>query len=191
MPRNKSDKAALSALLDQLEQLGFYRYVDPAQASDARASALEYGYLYGDTGRAFHADAEELAEGGVLYFVREIQPFLAGQRVILTSMSDDFESGGGYGGYHVEINGLRREMYSVEELSSGEIWSLTTFRAFALINELLAQAESLERVYGLDGGNDLFAIFLTPAMYELITARPIFPDSEKPYAVEPFLAQEN
>ena len=54
----------------------------------------------------------------------------------------------------------------------GFLWGVSTVRTFALVNDLLARASSNERLYAVNGGNDLMAIFLTDELWDLITAHP-------------------
>ena len=75
-------------------------------------------------------------------------------------------------------------MYTQEELETEEIWELTTVRAFSMINILLGQAGSSERIYYLYGGNEMVAVFLTPEMYEAISQSPFEDEYEKPHSVE-------
>lgn len=57
-------------------------------------------------------------------------------------------------------------------------------RAFSMINRLLMQAGSNERIYYLYGGNDMVAVFLTPEMYEAVSHNPAEDEYEKPHSVE-------
>src|SRR5690606_15424463 len=53
-----------------LERLGWLRFVEPSRLEVVRAEIQRSGYpLIEETGRVFHADAEELAEGHALSFV--------------------------------------------------------------------------------------------------------------------------
>ena len=144
--------------VDRLDQLGFFKYIDSAQREDAKRQGA--AAIYGETGRLFHADAESLAEGGVGDFLREMEPFLRKQGVTISQIEDQFRD---YD-YSVTINGMDYIIYSADELElHGQrvvsIWGLATVRSFAIVNELLANAESNERLYAVNGGNDLFGFF--------------------------------
>lgn len=174
-------KLDLGTLLDQLEKLGFYRYATPGQVSELKAEAAKTGYLFGGEGarRDYMADSEDLAEGGVKRFVDEILPLLEELGVRGVTLEEDF----GEEGYLVFVNGIRLVMYTEDEMRNGDIWELTTKRAFALVNDLLEKAGSPERVYQLYGGNDLRAIFLTPEMFEAIRASGALDAKEMPVPI--------
>ena len=59
-------------------------------------------------------------------------------------------------------------------------WELATSRTFAIVNLLLREAGSNERIYSLYGGNDLFALFLTENMYDIINKSKFIKETEKP-----------
>ena len=118
-----------------------------------------------------------MAEGNVTDFVRDVSAFLEREGVRIESLDQDFEIGGGYS---VTVNGTRYELYSRDECERDDIWLLTTKRAFTMVNDLLIEARSSERVFALYGGNDLRAIFLTPQMYEVIVASGQLAPSEIP-----------
>src|SRR5690348_6074150 len=62
------------SLLNQLEELGFYAYTDPTLIAEAKNRAKGVDFPYDDlTNRFYPADAENLAEGGVLDFVQDIR----------------------------------------------------------------------------------------------------------------------
>jgi hypothetical protein len=54
-------------------------------------------------------------------------------------------------------------------------------RTFALINRLLTEARSPERIYAVGGGNDLFAFFLTPQLRDLVARHPDADPADEPY----------
>lgn len=65
-----------------------------------------------------------------------------------------------------------------EESALGlDYWQVSTDRAFTIINDLLVEVGSDERVYQLYEGNDCHAIFLTAELYEaIITSKALPPD---------------
>jgi hypothetical protein len=169
-------------LIDALEAMGFYSHTPREQVARVKAEAATSAYLFGsDTRRDYDADAEELAEGNVADFVRDLSAFLDREGVRIESLDQDFEIGGGYS---VTVSGTRYEMYSREECETGDIWLLTAKRAIAMVNDLLITAQSNERVFALYGGNDLRAIFLTPQMHELIVASGLLAPTEIPVRPE-------
>ena len=177
-------------LVSQLESLGYYRYVDAAQLDEVRVSDLESGYLVGlGIGRDFPADGEELPSAGVEDFLRDIEPFLARQGVNLALEEDESE---GYD-YFVRVNGRRFMIYSREENEltkqglespAGDIWTLSTRRTMEIVNWLLEDAGSPERMYvDGDGWNGQLAVFLTPAMVELIAQSGVLEPEDLPCSV--------
>ena len=171
-------------LIDGLEKIGFYAHTSAERIPDVKAEAIRTHYLFGweETERDWHADAEDLTEGDVADFVRRLSRFLEREGVRLTSIEQEFVVGGAYS---VSVNGAPHVMYSAEEcVESEDLWLLTTKRAFGLVNALLVNAGSTERVLALYGGNDLRAIFLTDRMYEAILASGLLAPSEVPVRPE-------
>lgn len=171
----------LSRLLETWESLGFYQYVAPEQIDELKQEALATGYIFGweGTARDFDADAENLAEGGVQEFLTKIAPFLTTQGVQIDSIDEHFTDTG----YRITIKGREYELYSEAERASANIWELTTTRAFGIVNTLLREAGSRERVFILYGGNDLHAVFLTDEMYEVLRRAAVLPPQEMPMPV--------
>jgi hypothetical protein len=133
------------------------------------------------------ADAEDLAEGGVGQFLREIAPFLATQKVTLPAIEDATSEDG----YTVRVGGASYQIYDAEELerdSSGEegglIWGLSSVRGFRIADELLTAAGSAERAYAVNGGNDLFVMFLTPELHQVIMNHPDASRRDGPYILK-------
>jgi hypothetical protein len=125
----------MSEFVDRLEVLGFFRFAPPAAVASLKHDFQESGWaaVFGETGRLFHADAEDLAEGGVGVFLRRVEPFLKGQGVSLNHVEDDF----GERGYSIVVNGKRYKVYDAAELQRSEkqlglLWGLSGARAFAL-----------------------------------------------------------
>jgi hypothetical protein len=154
-----------AALIDHLERLGFYAYADPVRVTAAKRQAIAGGYLYGeDTKRFFFCDCEDLAEGGVLCLLEQLRAQLAVRGVVLAHLAQDCEDDH----YDVTIDSRPYRIYGPEVQDAVEYWRVSTARTLALINDLLARAGSEERVYHLGGAEDGAAVFLTPAMVDLI-----------------------
>ena len=87
--------------------------------------------------------------------------------------------------YTVTIGRHTQEMWN-ERMS--DIWQPALLHTLLLLNQLLEDAGSHERAYGMYGGNDARVVFLTPRQFELIRSYPALNEHEKPYAayvVEP------
>lgn len=168
-------------LLIRLEQLGFYKYADSEGMERAKAQAFNIGLLFGDdTKRAYLADEEDLAEGGVEALLREVRDFLEGQGVVIETLGQDFREDG----YTVMVNGVTYLIHTGEEVQTEMLWALTTKRAFSMIDTLLSSVNSDERTHLLYGWNDGSIVFLTPGMYSLIKATNLLTNKEKPVSVE-------
>lgn len=178
-----ADAGKLSPLLSELESLGFYKYASAGAKAQQRGEAASTAFIFGseELGRAYPADAEALAEGGVGEFLSRIGPALEVRGVRDLAVSENPEGPGG--AYVVTINERPYEMYSASELESGDIWQLATGRAFAAVNQLLADAGSDERLYWLYGDNDNLAVFLTEAQHRAIVNSGLLDTREIPVPV--------
>jgi hypothetical protein len=146
----QKDDSNIAELLDELHSIGFYQYVDSSRISVVKAEAYESGYLYGDTGRCFWADAEDLMEGGVGALFLELQPFLEKQGVHLAIDEENFLDEN----YDIVINKEKYILFIQEEVQREEFSEIVTQRAFSIINKLLARAGSKERLFALYGWNE-------------------------------------
>lgn len=183
---NSQEQQEWNELIRQLEQLGFYKYTDAAAIQEVQARILEIGYLFDErTQRAYFADEEELAEGGVLDFLDTIDPFLKMQGTIIRDKTEDYEYADGCR-YSVTIDGKDFAIYTDEECQNQglSIWGLSSRRTSHLVNTLLERAGSEERIYMLYGGNDATALFLTPPIFAVIKATSLLPEREKPYSAD-------
>jgi hypothetical protein len=177
----KSTALDISSLISQLEQKGYYKYIDQSKVKEVKNNSIKYGYVFGweESGRDFTEDAEDITEGGVSRFFESIKEFLKSQNVNVKITNED-SSGIGY---FITINDKRYEIYSEKEQDSSDLWGICTNRSFAIVNKLLKEAGSKERVYVLYGGNDLRAIFLTDEMFEIINKYTALPEKEQPKVV--------
>lgn len=153
-----------------LEQLGYLRYASAGKKQNSskvfqkmEASPTLFG---GGVNRDFPADEERLTECGVRKFLNQIKFILSANGVTYQKIKEDCSRRG----YTVQIDNREFPIYSSDELqnSNESIWSISTARVFSMINKLLKEAGSEERIYSLYGGNDHRAIFLTSKLYDLI-----------------------
>jgi hypothetical protein len=187
VPAATQGRRSHAVFVERLDELGYFRHLKPDQADGRRAAILREGWpalFSGPPHRLNPADAEDLAAGGVGEFLRLVRPFLAAEGVRLPELRDDH----GAAGYVLHLGDTPTVIYAQPELRrdrSGEepglTWGLSAVRTFALINRLLAEARSPERVYAVGGGNDLFAFFLTPELRELIARHPDADPADEPY----------
>lgn len=109
---------------------------------------------------AIHLDAEALAEDGIAEgyesVLPELRKFVKNPSAIDEVRNDDTPS------YAVRCGGAEFDIYSPDnDEKEGNSWGRATVALFAIVNEQLK--ESSHRFYAINGGNDLFGIFLTPA----------------------------
>jgi len=173
----------------KLAELGYFRGLPPDQAQTLRRQFEQEGWpaIFSGSHRLFMADAEDLAEGGVGRFLQEVSPFLAAQKVTLPQIEDLLSEDG----YAVRVGDVTHRMYDATELerdSSGKeaglIWGLSTVRSFRIIDEFLAAAGSTERAYAVNGGNDVFVMFLTSELHRVITLHPDALPHDGPYLLK-------
>lgn len=174
-------------LVGELAQAGFYKYADKWMVDELRGEAERNGYLYHQlTKRIYDANGEQLAERGVRQFVSALSDFLRGQGVKIAEFSESYGSG-----YSITVNGKDYVMYTAaEQGQSNGLGNLTVTRTLAMLNQLLAAANSSERTYLLQGDDHEWLIFLTTAMYKLIKDTPAIPADKKPEAVEAAVLQK-
>ena len=184
-------KRDLQTLVAQLDEAGFFNYAHPSFVDEAKAELIREGLLFGPdscwelTGRAFAADAERLADGGVLSFLFEISPFLQSQGLrSMFYLDQDFQVG--RFAYSVKVNLDEYPMLAAEEYAEVMAWVAVPARAFALINRLLEKRDSQERICTNMNSvaQSSIAIFLTPELYEMLRHSPLIAEDDKLLTVE-------
>jgi hypothetical protein len=171
-------------LLAQLEALGFFRYTSPERLKPARHAILQDGWsgIFGEAGRLFAVDAEELAEGGVAAFLEEVRPFLESQGVAVPPLVDHLTVEYTLLAGEEQLPIWTRDDFN-RDLGSepGRIWGASSARTVQILNRWLQAAQSAERAYGVNGGNDFFVLFLTPELFSLIERSSAASPQEAPY----------
>ena len=148
---------------------------DRDQVEDQLVRSVAYGVLltrpddytltYPDK-RLYVADAEDLAEG-IAFAVKRLSPVLRREGVDLPSISDtrrDDRIG--------LVIGDRQYLVYVwpnREPIDLDTWGLGHKRLVEIVSELLADAGSKERLYGVSRFNDAHVILLTDELYHFIT----------------------
>lgn len=177
---------ARAAWVQELEALGYFKGLREDQIGRLKESFLRQGWtalFSGPAHRMNPAAAEDLAQGGVGEFIASLRPFLLRENVRLPTIRDERTNSG----YMVQVGEQSRVIYTRDEQRREEAgeprltWGLSVARTFAIVNELLVAARSEERLFAVDGGNDLFAIFLTPELRRLILSHPEAEPTEAPY----------
>jgi hypothetical protein len=166
------------SFVTQLDSQGYFKGFAPEKAQALKEAFRQKGWMaiFDESPRYFTADGEDLAKGGICAFIREIQPFLSAQGVKLPDLQDEVSATG----YVVRVGGVPHTIYDAKEMK-GDIWGLASARGFTLVDKMLESAGSPERIYAINGGNDLFAIFLTPELYHTISTQPDFDAKGGPY----------
>lgn len=151
------------ATLDDATAADLTRLAPPERHEAIRSTAERKGLfaalLDDSCGRWFMTDAEDLAEGGVAEFLAglatPLQALGAAFGSVAEGIFDDSR------GQTVIVDGVEETIWTADEAKAGEVWSISTVRTYALVNARLAAAGSPERLYAVNGGNDLQAVFLT------------------------------
>ena len=172
-----SQRNQMNSMLIELEALGFYKHTGQQLVEELKEKSIKAGYLFWDeTGRIYGTDAEDLAEGFIGEFFDEIAPFLIKEGVTI----ETYEQSHTGDIYEIIVNHKKFIIWNEDIDDHLNPWELATNRTFSVVNLLLQEARSQERLYSLYGGNDLFAIFLTEEMYETINQSKLIKDTEKP-----------
>jgi len=168
-----------SQLADQLEPLGFYKYVRLDQVEELKAEIeLEreaYAWFLA-VGRAFDADGERLATGGVKDLLDYMRPALNIEGCAPFEIDQSYEPE--TSGYTLTIGGEPRTLWNASEAKDS--WQLTLTRIAELLNGWLSQAGSAERIHLLSGGHDGVMVLLTPSMQSLIAKSRWFREADLP-----------
>jgi hypothetical protein len=183
------------ALVERLDSLGFFEYAeDPAAAKAEFERRGTDGFWWAEHGRSLvFADSEDLAEGGIAEAVNELQPLLARMGVLL---EDDAEDEIDERRYVVRAGGREYVIYDLDAADALDIedemlrmWVLAWTRTIRILNDLLEDAKSPERVYA---GYEHQLWFLTSAQFDAVTevlggsrSRPYVPTEEPPRYGEP------
>lgn len=168
-----------------LAEHGFFAHVPPeelAQVSNAVART-RWPFWVDGARRLMHCDAEQLSKGGVAQFLDELRPVLALRGVDLGAIENRWLVD-----YRVACGGREQLIWSAAEAARerdheqpGLVWGLTTARAFAMVNRLLRDSGSPERLYAVGTGTNLLAYLLTPELAELVSGLTGTRPSEAPY----------
>ena len=187
-----------NSFVTDLDTHGYFKGLAPEKAQTLKSDFRKQGWMaiFSESHRFHHADAEDLAEGGICAFIRQVGPFLTAQGVRLPELQDDVSDNG----YSVRVGGISYKIYDAGDLrrdttgkEPGIIWGLAMTRGFAIVDRMLEAAGSPERLYAINGGNDLFALFLTPELHRIISEHvnadaeggPYKPTEEYPWFGQP------
>jgi hypothetical protein len=175
--------------VDRLIGMGYFKFLPESEWGVGRhelIASMSQGYLGTEwnkncvsrENRTYPADSEELAEGRMGEFILLIREILSREGVQLHSIEDDFRDER----YDVVIDGRIYPVHDTNILVTWSSWTIAAKRFLEIVNDLLRTTDSGERLYGIHGGNDGRAIFLTAEMYDLLQSSPLISDHrEMPY----------
>jgi hypothetical protein len=175
--------------VDRLIGMGYFKFLPDSECGVARqelVASLNHGYLGTEwtndcvsrEKRTYPADSEELAEGRTGETILLMRDVLAHEGVRVHSVEDDFQDDR----YEVVIDGRRYPVHDTAILATWGSWTIAAKRLLEIVNGLLGAAGSSEQLYGIYGGNDGRAIFLTAEMYDIIRSSGLISDHrEMPY----------
>jgi len=178
-------------LKSTLECLGYMDYVSKEILVSAKKAMFPHHWPFWDdrSGRRVYFDEEVLIKKGGGKFISNLSHFLKLLGVEINSIEEHLDDD-----YRLIVNGKEILVWSKEEQEAEkagepvEVWGVTMVRIFGLINEMLEQVGSEERLYAVSGFDGLAAYFLTAQMADFmhesmeveIADRPYIPVMEYP-----------
>ncbi len=150
-------------LVDDLAAHGYFDWLPAEHRESALEECREHGWPFMEevSGRGFWADAENVMEGDVERLLEEMEPSLI--RCGVEPL--EVKSREVPGEYVVEVQGVRHLIVRRDESRD---WSIASKRFFVLVNGLLNDAGSEERLFAVSGGNDQEAFLLSPEHYAIL-----------------------
>ncbi|WP_433790695.1 hypothetical protein [Actinoplanes sp. CA-252034] len=173
-----------------LRELGWWRHLSPDDAAAGERAVAEGSHPLGGRAtldeepgtRYFDVDGETMAEGGVTRVLREMAPALRPHgvdlHVELVSHPED---------YVVAINGRRCVVLTPDDWDRRSPWAVATMNPLIVVNELLAEAGAVPRLYTwYPGSNQGEAWLLDPRIVAVIADSGLISADDMP--VRPFSA---
>jgi hypothetical protein len=174
-------------LAAQLDHVGYFELAEDPVAERAEIERQGWTGIFSGDGHIFHADGEDLAEGGVGGFIEDLGPFFHKLGITPPEVIDHYPTMDDED-YMITVDGKPRIVWEDKDLkaeadgvSSVSTLGIAQARTADLLNEILAANGREERAYGISGGNDFFIIFLTPKQFDIIQSAPGYTKSEGPY----------
>jgi hypothetical protein len=173
-----------------LRELGMWRdFAEEEAAAGERAVAVG-AYPFGGKAtvdeepglRYFFVDGETMAEAGVKRVLAEFEPVLRAYGVEL--QVEDVNRppvGDTAGDYVVAINGRRCVVWTPADWAAQRAWETATVRPLAVINDLLAEAGAVPRLFTLNAGvNDGIVWLLDPRIVGAVAGSGLVRESGVP-----------
>jgi hypothetical protein len=167
----------------RLDKEGFFEFAKRESATRRAVVKNGWGsFVETDLRRCFHADQEDLAEGGVGRFIDSIKPFLSAAKVKIGKIHDDVRDGS----YDVRIDGKCYPILLPGDLERsvdepGHSWAIASHRTATLLDLLMRSHGRKELAYSVEGGNDHHFLFITPAMFATLQRGQGFEKRHGPY----------
>lgn len=167
-------------IIAKLDDLRYYKFVPRKQREEAKSKTKEHilnGIISStfDSGiedestsfdkRVYGADSEDLAEQGIRSVIGEMKTVLEKEGVIIKNIDEVATEDGGYS---VKVNNKVYEVFDKKNIDESDDWSIALKALLDIVNELLVNAGSKERLYSIYSGNDSQVIFLTKEMHNLL-----------------------
>jgi hypothetical protein len=173
-----------------LRELGMWQdFAEGAAAAGERAVA-EGAYPFGGTAtldeepglRYFFVDGETMAEAGVKRKLADLEPALRAHGIELRVENVNRPLVSDVGGdYVVAINGCRCVVWTPADWAAQRAWEVATIRPLAVINDLLAEAGAVPRLFTLyAGGNDGIVWLLDPRIVAAVAESGLVEEDEVP-----------
>jgi hypothetical protein len=170
-----------------LRELGIWRDLSAPEVSEAEQAVANGGYPFrshkADQGvRRFSVDGETMAEGGVIYVLKDMIPALRVHGVELQLENVNLPRvGDTEGEYVVAINGHRCIVWTPEEKTTDRDWETATVRPLAVINGLLSEADATDRLFTVMAGtNDGVAWLIDPSIVAAVADSGLCEESDLP-----------
>ena len=179
-------RAEAIKLVQQLEELGYYKYADPKDIDslkeDLTASIAQFGILstiYFDKPvlpkdyRYYMLDGESVfEEGGFNDAIKDMKTFFekAGLKLEITNQIEDYDTITKGLNHELTVNGKR---YIIFKNFKEYGWGEAVLKFAEMINDQMQIQGKSERLYLINGGNDGNAVFLTDEQFQIIDKLPV------------------
>jgi hypothetical protein len=182
---------AVEETLRNLEAMGYLKFTAEQDRDHVRwnlLSSMKQGYLDADwhhdgvsiDRRCYPADTEDLAEGEIATCLLLMKPVLEQEGVRFSKIRERHSEKV----HELRIDGEQFTIVDAPHSQTEWYWANAAKRLCEIVNELLQRADSPERLYGVYGGNDGLAMFLTPQMHAYISSLPFIDKTWLPHPSE-------
>jgi hypothetical protein len=162
-----------AAFADELWKAGFFNNSEDWQRRESLREQVAQDGNWTTSERVFLADAEDLAEGGMIAALFDIGPKLTVRSRPIEKLEERFEE---------ERHSLIVNDSTFVVGPGEDPWHAAAATFFEAVNFLLQNNRSGERAYALYGGNDLHGVFLTPQMLDVMRTY-TNDEKERPYSL--------